>query len=52
MSTIFEILQQDKNGVVELAVNKSSHVLGIGWHPEREVNIHTSQYILDLIKEL
>lgn len=48
----FEILQQDKNGVVELAVNKSSRMLGIGWHPEREVNKHTRQYILDLIKDL
>ncbi len=48
----FEVLQQDKNGVVELAVNKSQRMLGIGWHPEREVNIHTRQYILDLIKDL
>lgn len=48
----FEILQQDKNGVVELALNKSHRMLGIGWHPEREVNIHTRQYILDLIKDL
>jgi N5-(cytidine 5'-diphosphoramidyl)-L-glutamine hydrolase len=48
----FEILQQDKNGIVELVVNKSSRMLGIGWHPEREVNKHTRQYILDLIKDL
>lgn len=48
----FEVLQQDKNGIVELAVNKSSRMLGIGWHPEREVNTHTRQYILDLIKDL
>ena len=48
----FEILQQDKNGIVELAVNKSQRMLGIGWHPEREVNRHTRQYILDLIKDL
>ena len=48
----FEILQQDKNGIVELAVNKSNRMLGVGWHPEREVNSHTRQYILDLIKEL
>lgn len=48
----FEVLQQDKNGIVELAVNKSHRMLGIGWHPEREVNIHTRQYILDLIKDL
>jgi gamma-glutamyl-gamma-aminobutyrate hydrolase PuuD len=48
----FEILQQDKNGIVELALNKSNRMLGIGWHPEREVNIHTRQYILDLIEDL
>lgn len=48
----FEVLQQDKNGVIELALNKSHRMLGIGWHPEREVNIHTRQYILDLIKDL
>jgi gamma-glutamyl-gamma-aminobutyrate hydrolase PuuD len=52
VATGFEVLQQDKNGIVELAVNKSSRMLGIGWHPEREVNIHTRQYILDLIKDL
>jgi gamma-glutamyl-gamma-aminobutyrate hydrolase PuuD len=48
----FEILQQDKNGIVELALNKSNRMLGIGWHPEREVNRHTRQYILDLIEDL
>jgi len=48
----FEILQQDNNGVVELALNKSQRMLGIGWHPEREVNSHTREYILQLIKEL
>jgi gamma-glutamyl-gamma-aminobutyrate hydrolase PuuD len=48
----FEVLQQDKNGIVELAVNKSQRMLGVGWHPEREVNRHTRQYILDLIKDL
>ena len=48
----FEVLQQDKNGIIELAVNKSQRMLGVGWHPEREVNRHTSQYILDLIKDL
>jgi gamma-glutamyl-gamma-aminobutyrate hydrolase PuuD len=48
----FEILQQDINGVVELALNKSQRMLGVGWHPEREVNLHTRQYILDLIKHL
>jgi gamma-glutamyl-gamma-aminobutyrate hydrolase PuuD len=48
----FEVLLQDKNGIVELAVNKQQRMLGIGWHPEREVNKHTRPYILDLIKEL
>jgi putative glutamine amidotransferase len=48
----FEVLQQDKKGIVELAVNKSQRMLGVGWHPEREVNRHTRQYILDLIKDL
>jgi putative glutamine amidotransferase len=48
----FEVLQQDKNGIVELAVNKSHRMLGVGWHPEREVNRHTRQHILDLIKDL
>jgi gamma-glutamyl-gamma-aminobutyrate hydrolase PuuD len=48
----FEVLQQDKKGIVELAVNKSQRMLGVGWHPEREVNKHTRQYILDLIKDL
>jgi len=48
----FEILQQDINGVVELALNKSQRMLGVGWHPEREVNLHTRQYILDLIENL
>jgi gamma-glutamyl-gamma-aminobutyrate hydrolase PuuD len=48
----FEVLQQDKNGIIELAVNKSQRMLGVGWHPEREVNRHTRQYILDLIKDL
>ena len=48
----FEVLQQDKNGIVELAVNKSQRMLGVGWHPERTVNRHTRQYILDLIKDL
>ena len=48
----FEVLQQDKNGIVELVVNKSQRMLGIGWHPEREVNTHTREYILELIKDL
>ena len=48
----FEVLQQDNNGIIELAVNKSQRMLGVGWHPERAVNTHTRPYILDLIKSL
>jgi gamma-glutamyl-gamma-aminobutyrate hydrolase PuuD len=45
-------VQQDNKGVVELAVNRSQRMLGVGWHPEREVNRHTRKYILDLINKL
>ena len=48
----FEPLLQDKNNVVELAVNRSYRMLGVGWHPEREVNKHTRSYIMGLIKTL
>lgn len=48
----FETLQQDSNGVIELAISRSKRMLGVGWHPEREVNRHTRQYILDLINTL
>lgn len=48
----FEILEQDPQGVIELAVNRAERMLGIGWHPERAVNAHTRQYILDLIGTL
>jgi putative glutamine amidotransferase len=48
----FEIVLEDKNGVIELAVNRDKRLLGIGWHPEREVNKHTRQYILNSIKDL
>ena len=48
----FESLQKDTNGVVELAIHKHNRQLGIGWHPERAVNTHTRQYILDLIQDL
>ena len=52
LAPTFEVLQKDNNGVVELALNKSQRMLGVGWHPEREVNSHTREYILQLIKEL
>ena len=48
----FEVLLQDSLGVIELAVNKSKRLLGVGWHPERPVNTHTRSMILDLIGTL
>jgi len=48
----FKILEQDDKGIIELAVHKSNRILGIGWHPERYVNKHTRQYILNLIETL
>lgn len=48
----FDTLLQDNNGVIELAVNRSYRMLGVGWHPEREVNRHTRDYILKLIEDL
>lgn len=48
----FDVLQQDSNSVIELFVNKQLRMLGVGWHPEREVNVHTRSYILNLIENL
>lgn len=48
----FETVLQDKHGVIELAVNRNKRLLGIGWHPERPVNAHTRESLLQLIKEL
>lgn len=48
----FEILEQDSAGVVELAIHKANRQLGVGWHPERAVNTHTRQHILNLIETL
>jgi len=48
----FEVLQQDSAGVKELVLHKTNRQLGIGWHPERAVNIHTRSYVLDLIQDL
>jgi len=48
----FEILQQDKSGVIELAIHWENKQLGIGWHPERAVNAHTRPYVLDLVNKL
>lgn len=48
----FEIIQQDNKNIVELFVNKQKRMMGVGWHPERYVNKHTREYILNLIKTL
>jgi gamma-glutamyl-gamma-aminobutyrate hydrolase PuuD len=48
----FKILEQDDAGVVELAVNPQTRMLGIGWHPERKINEHTRTHILNLISTL
>lgn len=48
----FEVVLKDKNGVIELAVNRDKRLLGIGWHPERPVNTHTRESLLTLIKAL
>jgi putative glutamine amidotransferase len=48
----FETVLQDKHGVIELAVNSDKRLLGIGWHPERPVNAHTRESLLQLIKVL
>lgn len=48
----FEVLAQDSAGVVELARHQNNRQLQVGWHPERAVNKHTRQYILELIKAL
>lgn len=45
----FEVLEQDNDGVIELAIHKSNRMLGVGWHPERAVNAHTRAAIMDLI---
>ena len=48
----FQVLEQDSHGVIELAHDNTHRLLGIGWHPERSVNIHTRNFILDLISKL
>lgn len=48
----FDIVEQDSAGVIELAISKHERLMGIGWHPERQVNAHTRSYILNLIKDL
>ena len=48
----YEVLAQDSAGVVELARHCDHRQLQVGWHPERAVNKHTRQYILELIKAL
>ena len=48
----FEVLERDEIGVIELARDKSQRLLGVGWHPERAINMHTRPWILDLIRAL
>lgn len=48
----FEVVLKDSAGVVELIINRNARQLGIGWHPERDVNAHTRRYLLDLINDL
>lgn len=48
----FEAVLADKSGVIELALNRDKRMLGIGWHPERPVNRHTRESLLQLIKQL
>lgn len=48
----FEVLDQDSYGVIELAVDRSKRLMGIGWHPERAVNCHTRPAVLEMIATL
>lgn len=48
----FETLLEDSRGVKELVINRKHRQIGIGWHPERRINSHTRQYLLELINEL
>jgi putative glutamine amidotransferase len=48
----FEILETDSNGVIELAVHRKNRMLGVGWHPERLVNAHSRNYVLEIIDAL
>ena len=48
----FEVVLEDKSGVIELALNRDKRMLGIGWHPERPVNAHTRHSLLELIRQL
>lgn len=48
----FEILETDSNGIIELAVHRENRMLGVGWHPERLVNAHSRDYVLEIIDTL
>lgn len=48
----FQVLDQDSKGVIELALYRERRLLGVGWHPEREINRHTRQAVLDLVAAL
>ena len=46
----FEVVLEDENKIIELVLNREYHMMGVGWHPERQVNYHTRSYILELFK--
>ena len=48
----FEVLLEDSKGIKELVVNKELKMLGVGWHPEREINKHTRKYVIDILNTL
>ncbi len=48
----FKILEKDNKDIIELALDNNRRMLGVGWHPERLVNSHTREYVLNLIKKL
>ncbi len=46
-----DILLQDHKGIIELYRHQTLPITGIGWHPERNVNKHTRNYVLSLLNE-
>jgi putative glutamine amidotransferase len=48
----FEVLEKDAKGVIELVRHKQKRLLGVGWHPERAVNMHTRGAITHLLSDL
>jgi len=41
----------DNKGVIEMYQHKNLPITGIGWHPERNVNKHTRDFVFNLIKK-